>query len=62
MATKKTVEEIPAENRFTKQQLIKSKKYAPKADVLGAVLLDSETYSASEVDKLVDKFLKGKVN
>jgi hypothetical protein len=62
MATKKTVEEIPAENRFTKQQLIKSKKYASKADVLGAVLLDSETYTFSEVDKLADTFLKGKVN
>ena len=50
-----------AEPKFTKEQLMSSKTYANRKDLLGVLLSDAETYSISEVDKLIDKFMKGKV-
>ncbi|WP_176481820.1 hypothetical protein [Paucisalibacillus globulus] len=55
MANKKT-EEVAS---FTKQQLLKSKKYAHRQDALNALLKDDKSYSFDEVDKILDKFYKG---
>lgn len=46
---------------FTKQQLVTSKKYAEKKDLLNALLVDDRSYSMAEVEETLDGFLKGKV-
>ena len=60
MATKKT-EVIEEEIKFTKEQILTSKKYANRRDALGVVLVDDESYTLEQVDSLLDNFLKGKV-
>ncbi|MGE4214142.1 MAG: hypothetical protein AB7E42_05110 [Anaerotignaceae bacterium] len=54
--------ETIAESKFTKAQLVNSKKYANRRDLLTAMLKDGESYSHSEADKLIEDFMKGKVN
>lgn len=59
MATKKV--ETKQEVLFTKEQILASKKYSNRRDALGAVLVDSKTYTLEQVDSLLEKFMKGKV-
>lgn len=46
---------------YTKEQLVTSKKYATRQDILSALLDDGKTYTLAEVDALIEKYLKGKV-
>jgi len=46
---------------FTKEQLIKSKKYEDKRDILNVILEDKELYSISKVDEMIEVFLKEEV-
>lgn len=46
---------------FTKQQLIESRKYANRRDLLKALLEDGKSYTIAEVDAAIEKFMKGKV-
>lgn len=64
MTTKKTetTEPIKEESKFTKEQILSSEKYANRRDALGVVLSDDESYTLEQVDSLLDKFMKGKVN
>lgn len=64
MTTKKKEEtqETKAEGRFTKSQILSSKKYNDKRDLVNVLLKDERQYSFSEVDTLIDNFMKGKVN
>lgn len=59
MAEKKTVES--AESRFTKEQIVNSKKYVEQSDIVRALLEDNKTYTIKEVDNIIEKFRKGKV-
>ncbi len=46
---------------FTKEQLVKSKKYMPYADFLNGNLQDDKTYTAEQVENLISKsYRKGK--
>ncbi len=45
--------------KFTKQQLLKSKKYVDRRDSLNALLKDDETYSHAQVERILEKFYKG---
>lgn len=56
---KKTVETTV--NTFTKEQILKSKKYVHFQDLVNVLLLDSRTYTLEEVDKMISDFKKGKV-
>lgn len=49
------------DSRYTKQQILKSKKYLSKQDLINALLKDNEQYTLSEVDSLIDSFMKGVV-
>lgn len=60
MAVKKT--EKKQESKFTKGQILASKKYANRRDVLGVILIDEKQYTFEQVDSLLEKFMKGKVN
>jgi len=56
---KKKVEESVEEVKiasFSKQQLIGSKKYKSKRDVLNVVLENDQKYTLDEVDDLIQKF------
>ena len=46
---------------YTKDQLLRSKKYAARRDLLGALLEEGKTYTAAQVDREVNQFLKRKV-
>ncbi len=61
MASKKIKTEAKQEVLFTKEQILASKKYSNRRDVLGAILTDGKTYTLEQVDSLLEKFMKGKV-
>lgn len=63
MAKKKT-EEINQETviSYSKEQILGSKKYKNRRDALNAILADGKEYTVEEVDALLEKFMKGKVN
>ncbi|MBP3488864.1 MAG: hypothetical protein J6K53_10770 [Roseburia sp.] len=46
---------------YTKEQLMESKRYADKRDLLSALLSGSKKYSLSDVDKMIEKYMKGMV-
>lgn len=46
---------------FTKEQILKSRKYTHNKDLVSVLLLDSNLYSLEEVDRKIEKFMKGKV-
>lgn len=59
MANKKV--EMKQEKVFTKAQILASKVYKNRRDVLGVILADDKSYTLEEVQNLLDKFMKGKV-
>ena len=46
---------------FTKADLINSKRYFHKRDILTAALKDDETYTIEQVEKLIKTFLSKEV-
>lgn len=46
---------------FTKDQVLSSKRYEDKKDAISVILEAGKSYSLTDVDALVDKFMKGKV-
>lgn len=50
------------EPRYTKLDLLQSKKFRHLRDVITALLDDNKTYTIGEAEALIDRFLKGKVN
>lgn len=64
MAEKVATEEVSAtqeEVKFTKEQIVKAKKYRDRRDLVNALLVRDNSYTLSEVDELIDKFMKGSV-
>ncbi|CDI66633.1 TPA: hypothetical protein UN286_004168 [Clostridioides difficile] len=45
--------------KFTKEQIVNSKKYVNRKDLLNAILKEDELYSFSEVEDRINKFMKG---
>lgn len=56
MAEKEKIEK--AEKMFSKTQIIKSKKYFARRDLLNAILEDGAEYTLSEVDRKIESFMK----
>ncbi len=48
--------------KFTKENILKSNRYKNRKDLLIGLLQDNKEYSLEEVDNLIEKFMKGKVN
>ena len=46
---------------FTKEQLMASKRYRDKRDLLSALLDDDRQYATQAVDELIEKYMKGQV-
>ena len=62
--TKETVlteVETVTETKFSKNAFLKSESYKKHKDLLATILKDNESYSKSEVNKMVEDYLKGKV-
>ena len=49
------------DNKYSKQKILKSKKYSDKQDLINALLKDYTQYSITEVDELINDFMKGAV-
>ena len=58
MATSKQTAPAPA---YTKEQLLASKKYRDRRDLLHALLEDERQYTNEQVDALITNYMKGKV-
>lgn len=43
---------------FTKEQILKSKKYRGQRDLINALLVNESSYTLSTVDQMIDKFMK----
>lgn len=54
-------EKKQAEPAFEKEQFLLSAKYASRRDLIGAILCDDKKYTISQVDNLIDEYMKGKV-
>lgn len=54
--------EETAVSKYSKEQIIESKKFKSRVDVLKVILDESKTYTIAEVENEINKFMKGKVN
>ena len=57
----KEIKESKKIKRFSKQSILISDRYRTRRDLLNILLLDNKIYSYEEVDKMIDKFMKGSV-
>lgn len=48
--------------KIPKERLLTFERYADRQDLLTALLDDGKDYSIKEVDRLINGFMKGKVN
>lgn len=46
------------ESKYSKEQLLKSKRYSNRKDLLGVLLAGEKEYSFTEVDAEIEKFMK----
>lgn len=51
----------PAEPKFTKEQVLASARYENRKDLVSALLHDGREYTITEVDRMVDQIMKGRV-
>lgn len=58
--TKSEVKDV--KQTFTKEQILKFEQYRYRIDLLNVLLENGKAYTTDEVDALIDKFMKGKVN
>ncbi|MFR4520392.1 MAG: hypothetical protein ACLT40_10585 [Fusobacterium sp.] len=56
MVEKEKIEK--AEKTFSKAQILSSRKYFTRKDLLNVILEDGIEYTFSEVDKKIDNFMK----
>ena len=56
------VDEVKSEEtKFAKEQILKSKKYVNRRDLINALLINENSYTLLEVAELINKFMKGSV-
>lgn len=48
-------------DKFSKSDFLKSESYKDKKDLINTILDDNTEYTASEVDRLIKKYLSGRV-
>ena len=61
MAVVKTKEKQVDDIRYTKEQLLKAKRFRDNVDILNVVLDEYSVYTVKETEKLIINFLRGKV-
>lgn len=50
------------ESAFTKAQLLSSKRFAGRRDILNALLKENQKYTVKAVEQMIENYMKGKVN
>ena len=60
--TVKEVKEKVEKITFSKAKILRFERYKNRVDLLNVLLDDKKPYTTDEVDSLVEKFMKGKVN
>lgn len=48
--------------RFSKEQILAAERFQRRRDLVGALLDDGKEYTMEMVEKLIGKYMKGKVN
>ena len=61
MAVVKTKEKQVDDIRYTKEQLLKAKRFRDNVDILNVVLDEYSVYTVKETEKLIINFLRGEV-
>lgn len=61
MAVVKMKEKQVDDVRYTKEQLLKAKRFRDSIDILNVVLDEYSVYTIDETEKLIINFLRGKV-
>lgn len=56
-----TESKVDEQTEFTKEQLVKSTRYANRKDLVDALLDDGKKYTFEFVDERISEFMKGKV-
>lgn len=61
--TKKGDVSVPAMEApaFTKEQILRSKRYQTRRDALGFLLSDGKTYTDTEINTILENYMKGQV-
>ena len=62
MKIKTTSKKINSENKYTKNQIVSSKKFSRNVDLLRAILKENKKYTLNEVYDIIENFMKGKVS
>lgn len=66
MTKKEDIKEIPLINtnepKYAKDNIVKSNYYKQHRDLLNALLEDNKSYTKSEIQIIIDGYLKKKVN
>lgn len=57
--TVKESEEPIQQDKYTKHNLLNSKRYIKQKDLINALLEDDRKYTLQEVDSIINKYLKG---
>lgn len=55
------IEKAAPESVFSKEQIVSSKRFSHRRDLLEAVLDSGRKYTFDEAEKLADDYMKGKV-
>ena len=58
---KKTAVSTVKEPAFTKEEWVNSKRFRDQRDLVSALTKDGIKYTASEVETMIAKYMKGKV-
>lgn len=61
-AKTKKVEVKQVEDTYSKEQIVKSRRFANYVDLLNATLKDDKKYTLSQVENTIINYMKGKVN
>ena len=54
-------EAVNAENKFSKEQLLTSKRFRDRKDIVNALLSDEKLYTVKSVEEKIANYMKGKV-
>lgn len=49
------------EDKFSKEQIVRSKRFRNNIDLLNAILKENKQYTLKEVEEIIKNFMKGKV-
>ena len=58
----KKVEVKKVEDTYSKEQIVKSKRFVNYVDLLNATLKNNKKYTLNQVEEIIINYMKGKVN